>query len=522
MLSRIRAAFGVALCIFTLSHAAPSWAQDVALRSFDGSVALDGTLIAFDGEFYRVDTVYGPLTVSAQGVSCEGPGCPDLENYVAEARFVGARTITDLLLPALIEAFANERGMRLRRDIVSNTTATFVLIRTADETEAARFTLVGTTTNDGFDALLNREADIALALREPSAAERAAALATDLGELTLDRRSRVLGLDALVPIVAPSNPITDLTLPDLAAIYAGEIVNWLDVGGPDAPIVPHLMERDSGLAQAFADRILLPVEMGLRPDIPRHETTRDLAEAVARDPYAIGVTSFSSIGNARALPLSGSCGFVLFATPATLKAEDYPLTAPLYLYTPARRLPQLVREFLAFFEGQTAERIVRRSGFVNQSIARIPVSAQGVRLTNAIAAAGDEVSLVDLQELVVAQQGTVRLSSTFRFAGGATDLDAASRSSVSRLARAIERGEFDGRELVFVGFSDGVGDARLNLGLSRGRAEAVRTAVMREAAAADLNRLRFRVEAFGEAMPMACDDTSWGSAVNRRVEVWLR
>jgi phosphate transport system substrate-binding protein len=45
---------------------------------------------------------------------------------------------------------------------------------------------------------------------------------------------------------------------------------------------------------------------------------------------------------------------------------------------------------------------------------------------------------------------------------------------------------------------------------------------MREAAAADLNRLRFRVEAFGEAMPMACDDTSWGSAVNRRVEVWLR
>jgi phosphate transport system substrate-binding protein len=30
------------------------------------------------------------------------------------------------------------------------------------------------------------------------------------------------------------------------------------------------------------------------------------------------------------------------------------------------------------------------------------------------------------------------------------------------------------------------------------------------------------VDAFGEAMPMACDDTAWGRQVNRRVEVWVR
>jgi phosphate transport system substrate-binding protein len=27
---------------------------------------------------------------------------------------------------------------------------------------------------------------------------------------------------------------------------------------------------------------------------------------------------------------------------------------------------------------------------------------------------------------------------------------------------------------------------------------------------------------FGEALPMACDDTSWGRQVNRRVEVWVQ
>jgi len=30
------------------------------------------------------------------------------------------------------------------------------------------------------------------------------------------------------------------------------------------------------------------------------------------------------------------------------------------------------------------------------------------------------------------------------------------------------------------------------------------------------------VDAFGETMPMACDDSDWGRQVNRRVEVWVR
>ena len=88
--------------------------------------------------------------------------------------------------------------------------------------------------------------------------------------------------------------------------------------------------------------------------------------------------------------------------------------------------------------------------------------------------------------------------------------------------RALEAGEYDGRELVFVGFSDAQGEANANLEIAYDRAEAVRAAVLKAAEAADLRRLELGVEAFGEAMPMACDDTVWGRQVNRRVEVWLR
>lgn len=519
MRSMLRAAITAAL--FAILPLSPAIAQDVTLRSLDGSIELDGTLIGFDGEFYRVDTIYGPLTVNAQGVSCLGPGCPDLESFIAEARFAGARVMADTLMPALIEAFARDRGMSVSRALQPEGRSVFTLTRTSDNSIAARFTLLPGTTDTGFEALLNRDADLALALRQPSEAERQAARLADQGDITLSQRARALAIDGLVAVTAPQNTLREITIPNLAQIFAGEITNWADLGGGDAPIALHLMEDSSGLAQGFINRVLLPEGLNLGAGITRHTDPGDLASAVASDPYAIGVTSFASIDNARALALGGPCGFNQTATHESLKAEDYPLTAPLFVYTPARRLPQLVREFLAFFESQTAERVIRRAGFVNQSLRRSPAAAQGARLANAIQAAGAEITLDDLQRLAARVASSQRLSPTFRFAPGTTDLDPQSRSSVSRLARAIEQGEFDGQTLVFVGFSDGDGNAATNLRLSRGRAETVRTAIIEAASAADLNRLQLRVDAFGEAMPMACDDTDWGRAVNRRVEVWL-
>ncbi|MEM9755570.1 MAG: phosphate ABC transporter substrate-binding/OmpA family protein [Pseudomonadota bacterium] len=500
--------------------AGPAAAQDVTLTSRDGAIEVSGTLLTFDGEFYRVDSAFGALTIAADGVACTGPGCPDLSDFVAEARLVGATVLAETLLPALIEAFALDRGFDLEIEIVDDTTRIYTLAR-ADQTIAARFTLTAATSEDGFLALLNRDADLALTLREPLDLEIRAAQSAEVGDLSLARRARIVALDALVPIVARANPVDRITPEGLAGVYTGMIGSWADLGGPDAPITLHLPADASGLAQDFSARVLAGSILPLAGDIVRHDDPRDLAEAVARDPFAIGIATLSSIGNARALALSGSCGFAISATPETLKSEDYPLTAPLFVYTPARRLPPLVRDFLDFFETARAERVVRRAGYVSQEIMRAGLSDQGERLANAVLAAGDEVDLDDLQRMIARMTGTARLSPTFRFAGGSTDLDTPSLSSLSRLATAIEQGEFDGRTLIFVGFSDSAGPAAANLRLSRNRADAVRQAVIEAAGAADLDRVRFRVAGFGEALPLACDDSDWGAGINRRVEVWL-
>ena len=115
-----------------------------------------------------------------------------------------------------------------------------------------------------------------------------------------------------------------------------------------------------------------------------------------------------------------------------------------------------------------------------------------------------------------------RLTTTFRFTAGVSELDAHSLSNVELLAQRLERGDFDGQELTFVGFSDGSGGASANLQVSLRRANRVLEAVKAASETADLSQVTLKSSGYGEAFPVACDDTAWGRRVNRRVEVWVR
>ncbi|MEJ6389852.1 phosphate ABC transporter substrate-binding/OmpA family protein [Gymnodinialimonas ulvae] len=512
---RIGAAIAVALSFY----ASAAMSQDVELRSLDGAVELEGNLISYDGAFYRIDTEYGALTIAAEGVSCAGPGCPDLATFVAEARIAGAATIAEGLLPTLLDAFGESRLMDV--SVESDGDAPTYVLRRADGSAAARFIVTPGSTDDGFLALLNGDADIALALRAPSPAEIRAAETTNPDDPPLDDRVRILALDALIPVVSPENPINTLSLPQIARLFSGEADNWQDLGGPDAPVALHLLEPGLGLAQAFSAQVLLPSDAGLSGAITRHPSAAALADAVTQDAYAVGITALSGIAQTRALPLSGTCGLSQSATLDAVKAEDYPLTAPVYMYLAPRRLPLLVRQFLDFTETDEAERRVREAGYVDQLLTRTPMALQGERLASAIRASGRDVTLSDLQEMIEVLGSAERLSTTLRFNPGGADLDIQSRASIARLASAVDRGAFDGRRLIFVGFSDGNGPADVNARLSLRRAGVVRDAFVAASGVATRDRVELLIHGFGEAMPMACDDSDWGRAVNRRVEVWL-
>lgn len=480
----------VAACIIPGAVAA----QDVTLTARDGGLALTGTLQGWDGEFYRIATSYGLLTVDGQGVICDGPGCPDLTAPKIPVRIVGEGDPGRSLIPPLVAAFAKARGLDHE-----STDGTTRLTDPQTGQTLAEFSFQPLAAEDARAALLSGRAELILSTgTEP-----------DFG-------SRPLALDALVPIVATDNPVAKISTADLARALAGEVENWSELGGPDMPLVLHGLPPGNGLQHALADRLGRDVAAAeIHPDLG------SLAAAVARDPWALAVTGRAVAGKARVITLTDRCGFPLLPNRLAVKAEDYPLSLPLHLLTPRRRLPLMAREFLDFLTLPQAQAAIAAAGYVDRAPERQPMTADGLRLINAIQGAGEETTLADLKRLVDAMDGADRLSFTFRFQDGSSTLDATSQGNLADLAQLLDSGAYDADDLILAGFSDGSGAAKSNLDLSQDRAETVLAAL--QVAAPDLPTDRLpQVMAFGEALPMACDETAAGRRLNRRVELWLR
>lgn len=485
------------LALLTCLWAGAASAQDATLIARDGSLEITGDLIAFDGEVYRLATIYGPLTVDAQGVICEGPACPTLTAPTARMRVTGAPDPGLRLLPPLLAGFAQARGLHLARAAGQEFIAALTDPATGQTLAEVSFTPA--PPEAALAALRDGTADFAVGAEAPQG-------------LT----ARTLAIEALVPLVAAENRLPRVRSVDLAAALTGQIANWQGLGGPDMPIVLHGLPPDHPLTQAVTARLGQPV-----PATVIHPDSAALAAAVARDPWALALAGLSMSGPARPLPLTDSCGFALTPSALEVKAGDYPLTAPLHLIQPRRRQPLILREFVEFLGTAAAQQAVAGTGLFDRLPEQTDLAADGRRLLGAIRNAGAEVPLAELQRLGAAMDGTLRMSFTFRFQDGSTQVDALSETNLDDLAALMGAHAFGGYDLVLAGFSDGSGQAETNLALSRTRADAVRATLARMAPDLPPEDLP-TVEAYGEAQPIACDTTPAGRQANRRVELWLR
>ena len=407
----------------------------------------------------------------------------------------GRENAGKLLLPQLFAAFARTRGLTFE---TADDGATVIGDAKTGET-LAEMTFKPATPDAAHAALLAADAEMIVA----------AGTEPDLG-------SQSVALDALVPIVARDNPLPRISTTDLARVLAGQVANWKEVGGPDMPLVLHGLAADSDLQRALSKRLGHEVVATVT-----HATLAELADAVAKDPWAVAVTGMAAQGKAKVLPLTDSCGFPLLPTRLAVKAQDYPLTIPVFFLTPRYRLPLVAREFLEFLSSPAAQAAVARAGYIDRSIEEQPMTADGLRLINAIKGAGSETTLDDLKRLVAAMDGADRLSLTFRFDGGTTTLDAASQDNLADLAQMLEAGLLKDKALTLAGFSDGSGSAKVNLALSQTRADAVSADLRALVPGLPEDQLP-AVQAFGAALPIACDKTAAGRRLNRRVELWLK
>lgn len=106
----------------------------------------------------------------------------------------------------------------------------------------------------GFAALLERHAELAAASR-PVKDSEVRALA-GFGDLRSPYAEQVIAIDGLAIILHPDNPLASLDTAQLAAVFAGEVRTWEELGGKGGAIRLYARDEQSGTYDTFKELVL--------------------------------------------------------------------------------------------------------------------------------------------------------------------------------------------------------------------------------------------------------------------------
>ena len=324
----------------------------------------------------------------------------------------------------------------------------------------------------------------------------------------------VVALDGIAIIVNPVNPITQLSIPQLQAIYSGKINNWNMVGGKDAPIELYGRDRESGTFAMFTEKVM-GKEGSAAPAIsavPADHQIGDselMVDAVMRSPNAIGYVSHPMVGGAKTLSISDGSVPAVLPTDLSVMTEEYPIQRRLLLYqwdAPGSMMDAFVR----YVVSKPGQALVIPSPFVELPPRIFPVAPP----QNAPPAYREIASRY------------LRVALSFHFSSEQVDASADADGQFESLAKVnvlrlrsflAERGG-TGNDILLIGFSDGHEAGIRDQNLARMRAASVATSLRAIGVIIPSENIRD----FGSELPVASNETPEGRGKNRRVEVWVR
>lgn len=493
----------------------------VTLKSFDDSTRLRGTLVGFDGSTFTIDTVLGTLQVDALKVECEGEACPQNMLFGAAFGVDGSRTIGAGLMPALIQGYADSMDATMVAEVGQDPATQVLRIVHPNGREMAAIDVGAGGTGDGFRAMAERDAAIAMASRRARDRDIDLLRPAGIDDLRDTENEHVLALDGVVAITHPANPIRSVSIDELALIFSGQLTDWSQLGGLPGPVTAYARDDDSGTIDAFVTQVLAPRGLAMGATVRRLPSDIEVADGVAADPGAIGLTAVAYQRAAKALPIRQACGLLSYPTTFAMKAEEYPLISRLYLYTPPTGMPAHAKQLVDFALSDAAQPLIAETGFVDQRVESRALDQQGARLVYGVAGE-EEFSLELMREMLRELDDATRLSTTFRFTTGSSELTPKSQLDARKLAEELSRGVYAGRDILLVGFTDSIGRFDLNRWLSVKRAETVEQALRATLPPGALDQAGLAVVGYGELTPVGCNDTLDGRIANRRVEVWIR
>ncbi|HSG99128.1 MAG TPA: PstS family phosphate ABC transporter substrate-binding protein, partial [candidate division Zixibacteria bacterium] len=176
----------------------------------------------------------------------------------------------------------------------------------------------------------------------------------------------VVARDGIAVIVNPKNPVSELTIDQIGAIYTGAFTNWSQVGGPDKDIIVLSRESSSGTYVFFQEFVLK--KQDYTPKARLMPATSAIVQSVTDDAWTIGYVGLGYAAEAgdKVKTLSVKAdekSAAIVPSEKTVATGEYAIARPLQLYTNGVAAGA-VKAFIDFCLSEAGQKIVAETGYV--------------------------------------------------------------------------------------------------------------------------------------------------------------
>lgn len=164
--------------------------------------------------------------------------------------------------------------------------------------------------------------------------------------------------DGIAIVVNPDIELPTLTIDEVRAIFAGEVTNFSEVGGSDAPITVVSREEGSGTRGAF-EELVMGEEAVITEDALLQQSNGQVRTLIAETPNTIAYLSFGYLDDSvKGVPIDG-----VEPTVENVKNGSYPIFRPLNLETGGDPSP-LAQAFLDYTLSADGQVVVEEEGYM--------------------------------------------------------------------------------------------------------------------------------------------------------------
>jgi phosphate transport system substrate-binding protein len=165
-------------------------------------------------------------------------------------------------------------------------------------------------------------------------------------------------IDGVAIVVNPANKARSLSQDQAAAIFAGKITNWNEVGGVDKRINLYTRDEASGTREVFWEKALKKGDIAATANVI--VSNGAMKGAVSQDPYGIGYVSVGHIDETVApVTFNG-----IEPSMQNVKDGKYPVARGLFSNTKGEPAG-LVKKFIEYLFTEEGQQIVVEKGFIS-------------------------------------------------------------------------------------------------------------------------------------------------------------